>query len=103
LGSVGAGRGRLGVEIEAGKGTDNEISRILVIHFAGIQGTFAGFPAAITLKIDNVLIRIEAKIVIGKRSDDSGEARGRDPEGAEGAILIVGVALHPHSRKQRGR
>ncbi len=103
LGSIGTRRGRLGVEVEAGNGTDDEIARILVIHFAGIKGVFAGLPPAITLKIDDVLVRIKTKIVIGKRSNNRREARSRDPESAQGAVLEVGVALHAHPRKQRSR
>ena len=103
LGGIGACRGGLGVEIEAGNGTDDEIARILVIHFAGIQGALAGLQSAITLKIDDVLLRIEAEIIIGKRSNHLGEAGDRDSEGAQRAVLQVGVALHAHPRKQRGR
>ena len=103
LGSVGTRRSRLGIQIEAGNRANDEIARILIIHLASIKRAFAGFPSAITLKIDDVLLRINAKIVVGKRPHHLGHARQRNPESAQIAVLHVGIGLRADPRKQRGR
>ena len=96
-------RRRLRIQIKTGNGANDEIARILIIHLAGVKSALAGFQPAIALKIDHVLLRINAKIVVGKRPHNFWNAGKRDPEGAQVAVLHVGVALHAYARKQRGR
>ena len=103
MGGIDTRRGRLGVEIKAGNGADNEIARVLIIHFAGVKSPLAGFPPAIALKIDQVLLPINAKIVVGERPHDLRCARKRDAERAQIAVLEVGITLNAYARKQRGR
>ena len=75
LGRSGARRGRLRIEVERGNGSHNQVARILLIHLAGIHSQLAGLEPAIAFEIDNVLLRIDAKIIVGKRPNYSRHPR----------------------------
>ena len=64
---------------------------------------FAGFVGAITCQINYILLRVDAKVIVGKRTDDVRHAGDRDAKGAKIAVLKIGIGLHVDARQQRGR
>ena len=61
-----ASGGGLGIEVETGNDADDEVARVLEVEFAGIDAEFAGLEVALAFEIDNVLLRIDAEVVIGE-------------------------------------
>ena len=100
---IHARRRRLRVQVKRGNGAHNQVARIALIHFAGVERQFAGLESAIAFQIDHILLRVNAEIVVGKRPHNFGQPGHRNPEGAQVAVLHIGVALGIHPGKQRGR
>jgi len=88
------------IQIQGGDGTDNEIAGILIVELAGIQLAEAGLPCVIALQVEHVLLGVYAKVEIGEWADHFGDARKRNSECAQVAILQISEALGAHAGQE---
>ena len=98
-------RSGLRIQIERCNGAHDQVARVALIHLAGIDGKFAGLHGAIACEIDNVLLCIDAEIIIRERpyhlwNRKTGKGKSL---GLQIVILIIGIRLCIHARQQRSR
>ena len=91
------------IQVETCNRADDGIPSILIVQFARIDPIPAGFIAAITLQIEDVLIGGNAEIVVLEWSNHRWKAGTRNAESVEIAVLKIGIALGSKPRKQHSR